>query len=64
MYQLRKLVTNHKSLNEASNNGKREFFLSIQIQSKAAHFIILYKVVKQHLEFILFPMTFCVIFFF
>lgn len=40
------------------------FLLSIQIQSKAAHFIILYKVMKLHLEFILFPVTFCVFFFF
>jgi len=35
------------------------FLLSIQIESKAAHFIILNKVRKLHLHFVLFPMTFC-----
>lgn len=61
--QLRNLVTNHKSLNESSNTSKWEFFfLSIQIQSKAAHFIILNKVKKLHLEFVLFPTTFCISF--
>jgi len=38
------------------------FLLSIQIQSKAAHFIILNKVKKQDLEFVLFPTTFCIFF--
>lgn len=39
MYQLRKLVTNHKSLNEASNKGKWEFFAvnSNSIKSSALY---------------------------